>query len=330
MSVYSDSTPKMPATLVAQMLGVTLQAIHKQLKIKGIQLPKLGNKSFITHSVAKELFNLDFKRKSMAFQIVKGGTGKTTAMHNISCAASLYGAKILCIDIDPQGNLTDSFNVNPENVPVMIDLIEEEASVETAIIKAEEGIDIIPSRIENVTLDSKLAISKAPLHNLFSNILEPVINNYDFIFIDCPPMMGHSVTAATLYADLVVIPLNPDKFSAKGLTILKAELKNLQKQYKKSIVYKVFLNKFSGNTILSDKAIQTTISRESDIGNALTTAVRQSQEIPNITDVGLNLFSGLKKSTAREDFNLLTRELLNINLVQMSKTRHKELSNAEY
>ncbi len=306
------SQPKMPTTRVAEILGISLQAVHKQLKAFDILPTKLGTKSYITHSAAKILLKQDFKRKKIAFQIVKGGTGKTTTLHNISCAASLYGAKILVIDLDPQGNLTDAFGVNAESTPVMIDLVENQANVRQAIVNVEEGIDIIPSRIENVTLDSRLALNKSPLHNILLNILESVEKDYDFVFLDCPPMMGHAVTAASLYVDTILVPLNPDKFSANGLQILKKELNNINKQYKVNIRYKVFLNKFSGNTILSDKAIQTTIATEMESGNALTTAVRQTQEIPNITDANLNMFSLLKQSTARDDFDLLTRELLEI------------------
>ncbi|WP_236870444.1 ParA family protein [Candidatus Bandiella numerosa] len=310
------SQPKMPATVAAELLGVSIQAIHKQLKSLDIKCPKIGNKSYITHSIAQKLFNLSFNKKKVAFQIVKGGTGKTTAMHNVSCAASLYGAKILAIDLDPQGNLTDAFNINPEEIPTMIDVIEENVRIEDAIIKAENGIDLIPSRIENVTLDSKLALTRAPLHNVFNNILERIEHNYDFIFLDCPPMIGHSVTAASLYVDVMLIPLNPDRFSAKGLQILKDEIKNIKKQYKKDLHYKIFLNKFSGNTILSDKTLQTVFNDESESGNTLNTAVRQSQEIPNVIDEKLNLFSSVKKSTAKDDFDLLTKELLGIKVIK--------------
>ncbi|MBY0580234.1 MAG: ParA family protein [Rickettsiales bacterium] len=310
------SQPKMPATVAAELLGVSIQAIHKQLKSLDIKCPKIGNKSYITHSIAQKLFNLSFNKKKVAFQIVKGGTGKTTAMHNVSCAASLYGAKILAIDLDPQGNLTDAFNINPEEIPTMIDVIEENVRIEDAIIKAEDGIDLIPSRIENVTLDSKLALTRAPLHNVFNNILERIEHNYDFIFLDCPPMIGHSVTAASLYVDVMLIPLNPDRFSAKGLQILKDEIKNIKKQYKKDLHYKIFLNKFSGNTILSDKTLQTVFNDESESGNTLNTAVRQSQEIPNVIDEKLNLFSSVKKSTAKDDFDLLTKELLGIKVIK--------------
>lgn len=114
----------------------------------------------------------------------------------------------------------------------------------------------------------------------------------------------------------MLIPLNPDRFSAKGLQILKDEIKNIKKQYKKDLNYKIFLNKFSGNTILSDKALQTIFNNESEKGNTLNTAVRQSQEIPNVIDQKLNLFSSVKKSTAKDDFDLLTKELLEIEVTK--------------
>ncbi|AIL66200.1 Plasmid partitioning protein ParA (plasmid) [Rickettsiales bacterium Ac37b] len=313
--------PKLAATYVAELLGITLQGLHKQLKSLGVQCPKLANKSYITHAIAQKLFNIDFKQQKIAFQIVKGGTGKTTSLHNISCAASLYGAKILAIDLDPQGNLTDAFAYDPYESPVLIDIINKEATLKEAIINVEEGIDLLPSRIENVILDSKLAMSKAPLDKILRHILAPIENDYDFIFIDCPPMMGHSVTAATLYSDSLVVPLNPDKFSAKGLKILKTELYNINNQYEQNIEYKVFLNKYNGNTILSDKAIQTTIAAEINSGNALTTAIRHTQEIPNITDMECNMFSALKNSLVRDDFDALTRELLNINIDSKKKNR---------
>jgi chromosome partitioning protein len=159
-------------------------------------------------------------------------------------------------------------------------------------------------------LDSKLVYEKYPLHSLFSDILSSIIDNYDFVFIDCPPTMGHSVTAASLFVDVILVPLNPDKFSAKGLKILKQEVANLKRVFKKDIKYKVFLNKFSGNTILSDKAITYIISDPDLDGKVLQTAVRFAQEVPNVTDTNRHLFSSLKKSPTKEDFNQLTMEIL--------------------
>jgi chromosome partitioning protein len=126
------------------------------------------------------------------------------------------------------------------------------------------------------------------------------------------PTMGQAVTAASLYADVILAPLNPDKFSAKGLKILKQEVAILNKSYKKNITYRVYLNKFSGKTILSDKAIASLISDKELEGKVLSTTVMHTQEIPNITDENRNIFNVLKKSIVRDDFDKLTRELLSI------------------
>lgn len=329
MKHVSTHIPKLTISHAANMLGITTQAVHKYCKSKGVPLPRLGNKSYISHVESKVLFSLTFKRKKIAFHIVKGGTGKTTTIHNIACCASAYGAKVLLIDLDPQANLTDTFSINAEESPVLIDVITGEATMEDSIINVEPGIDIIPSRIENVVLDSKLAVDKKPIHKLFSNLLKGIEDEYDYIFIDCPPTMGHSVTAASIYAGLVVTPLNPDKYSSKGLKILKDELAIIQSDFGISIDYRVYLNKFSGNTILSDKTISTTISEENAKGKALSTAVRLSQEIPNTVDMELNLFSSLKKSIPRDDFDLLTRELLEIDVLEQKNQRNSKSSSTK-
>ncbi|MHB9148353.1 MAG: hypothetical protein ACYC2U_08340, partial [Candidatus Amoebophilus sp.] len=132
-------------------------------------------------------------------------------------------------------------------------------------------------------------------------------------------------TAASLYADLVVSPLNPDKFSVKGLKILKQEIANIKKHYKKDVSYKIFLNKYSGITTLSDKTVTTVFSDPDMEGKTLDTAVKFLQEIPNTTDSNRNLFSNLKKSAAKDDFDRLTRELLGIspNTQRLKSVSHK-------
>lgn len=304
--------PKMSVAHAANFLDVSGQAVHKQLKLKNINCPKMGNKLYLTFEQAKQLFNIKFSHKVIVGQIVKGGTGKTTTIDNVASCANTYGARVLKIDADPQGNLTDACGIDPENKPVLIDVLTEGLDIKDAIVSISDGIDLIPSRIENVVLDNYIVNEKFPLHTLYSDLLEPIAHNYDFIFIDCPPTMGQAVTAASLAADIILAPLNPDKFSAKGLKILKREIDTLNKRFKMEVAYKVFLNKFSGKTILSDKAILSLMSDPDLEGRILETTVQFSQEIPNITDSNKNLFSTLKSSPTRDDFDRLTRELLGI------------------
>lgn len=310
--IICPNQPKMSIARAADFLNISVQGVHKQLKNKNITCLKIGNKSFITNEVAKSLFNITFKQKIIVSQIVKGGTGKTTSIENIASCANAYGAKVLKIDADPQGNLTDANGVDAEELPVLIDIVKGDVTISDSIVNIAHGVDLIPSRIENVILDNVLVNERLPLHTFYSDLLEPIINSYDFIFIDCPPTMGQSVTAATLFADVVLAPLNPDKFSAKGLKILKQEIDALSKKYKRNIVYKVFLNKFSSKTILSDKAVVSLISDKELEGKVLSTTVQFTQDIPNTTDSNRSLFSNLKESSVREDFDRLTRELLEI------------------
>lgn len=319
--------PKRAISDVAEFLGISMQAVHKQLKNKNINCEKVGNKSYLTFDTAKELFNFNFKQKKIAVQIVKGGTGKTTTINNIASCANTYGARVLIIDADPQGNLTDANGIDAENYPVLIDLLKGDAIIHESIVTVSNGLDLIPSRIENVILDNEIVNGRYPLEKLYNNLLSSIENNYDFIFIDCPPTMGQAVTAASLYADTILAPLNPDKFSAKGLKILKQEVDTLNKRFEKKIEYRVFLNKFSAKTILSDKAIMSLISDPELEGKVLSTTVQYAQEIPNITDDNKSSFSNLKKSLVRDDFDRLTRELLDISIEAFSKDEKVQSKN---
>ena len=322
--------PKLSIANAASFLGITVQGVHRQLKNKNLhsRCPKIGNKAYINHEIAKELFAIQFKRQHIAGQIVKGGTGKTTTIDNLASCANVYGARVLLIDADPQGNLTDANGVDAEKYPILIDVIKDkDISIHDCVVKICNGIDLIPSRIENVVLDNEIVNKRLPLDKFYANILEPIENNYDIIFIDCPPTMGQAVTAASLYVDTILAPLNPDKFSAKGLKILKQEVETLNNTYKKNINYRVYLNKFSGKTILSDKAIVSLLSDPELEGKVLQTTVQYAQEIPNITDENKNVFKVMKKSSVREDFDRLTRELLEIQPrnyrdIQMDVTRN--------
>ncbi len=81
---------KITAAEAANQLKITLQALHKQLKVKNLSFEKSQNRVFFGHETARKLFKLDFKKKIVAFQIVKGGTGKTSIAHAVSIKANLY------------------------------------------------------------------------------------------------------------------------------------------------------------------------------------------------------------------------------------------------
>ncbi len=156
-------------------------------------------------------------KKIISFQIVKGRTGKTSITHSFAIRANLYGARVLCVDIDQQGNLSQAFNIDSKNLPVMIDIINNKASISESIVNISEGLDILPSRIENAVLDNFFMLNKFPLERVCFDLIHQVFNKYDLVLIDCPPALGQSVAAATLASDIVIAPVTPEQFSLSGL-----------------------------------------------------------------------------------------------------------------
>ena len=140
---------RITAVDAAKLKKVTTQAIHKELRAKELMSFKNNNRVYFGHDTARSVFNHKFKKSIISFQIVKGGTGKTSMAHSFAIRANLYGAKVLCIDLDQQGNLSQAFGVNCDNSPVMVDVINDINLINSAVINIAPGIDILPSRIEN-------------------------------------------------------------------------------------------------------------------------------------------------------------------------------------
>ena len=303
---------KITAAETAALLGITLQGVHKQLKVNSLAYEKSQNRVYFGYETAKSLFKIPFKQKIVAIQIVKGGTGKTSLTHSIAIRANLYGAKVLCIDLDQQGNLTQAFQINPEETPVMIDVLKESIDIKDAIINFSPGLDIIPSRIENAVLDSTIMIGRYALDRVYKDKLAPLKQHYDLIILDCPPALGQSVAAATLASDVIIAPVTPEKFCLSGLKITSQELNSLENNFNKKIPMRVVLNKFDSRTSLSHEVLSTLIKHPIYGENIYKSYIRASQEFPNAIAKGQSIFDSLKNTIAKEDVDLLTREILEI------------------
>lgn len=303
---------KMTAFDAAHFLGVTLQSIHKQLKQKKLLSYKNQNRVYFGHDTAQKLFKINFNKKIVSFQIVKGGTGKTSITHSLALRANLYGARVLCIDIDQQGNLSQAFNIDAKDSPIMIDILAKNISIKNAIISVSKGLDVLPSRIENAVLDNYIMLHKYPLDKVYAELLKEIYQNYDLILIDCPPALGQSVAAATLASDIVIAPVTPEQFSLSGLKISFEEINTLSYRFKHDICFKIVLNKFDTRTALSDEVLTKLLNHELFKNLICNTFIRNCQEFPNVIYSGTNIFATLKNTSAKEDIDLFTKEILDL------------------
>ncbi len=151
----------------------------------------------------------------------KGGVGKTTTALNLTTALSLKGYRILTVDIDPQGNATMASGVNKyETDRTVYELLIEELPVRDVIItETTGGYDLIAANGDATAAEIRLMEVFAREIRL-RNALAPIRDDYDFIFIDCPPALNLLTVNAMSAADSVLVPMQCEYFALEGLTAL--------------------------------------------------------------------------------------------------------------
>jgi chromosome partitioning protein len=156
----------------------------------------------------------------------KGGVGKTTTTVNIAAALARFGAKVLVIDLDPQGNASTALGINHHgDIPSIYDVLVEGKPLSSVIQKStEEGalfcapsnIDLAGAEIQMFSIDRREYLLRDALENFFA---EPG-NDYHYVFIDCPPSLGLLTINAFTSAREVLIPIQCEYYALEGLTQL--------------------------------------------------------------------------------------------------------------
>lgn len=159
--------------------------------------------------------------KIIAFANQKGGVGKTTTCINVSAFIAAMGKKVLIVDMDPQGNASSGVGIQKTSqTKTIYNVIDKDAFVEEVIVHtAIEGLDIIPSTVDLAGAEIELVHMQHREH-IVKGILDRIKNNYDFIFIDCPPSLGLLTVNALSAADSVIIPIQCEFFPLEGLSQL--------------------------------------------------------------------------------------------------------------
>ena len=144
----------------------------------------------------------------------KGGVGKTTSVSSLGVALARMGKRVLLVDLDAQGNLTDTLTQTPGDRSIYDSL----RTLETLpVVKIREGLDLCPSSIDLVSMDLELADKREREFRL-SQLLQGL--DYEYILLDCPPSLGLLTINALTASTKVIIPLTPEALPAKGLGTL--------------------------------------------------------------------------------------------------------------
>ena len=152
----------------------------------------------------------------------KGGVGKTTTAINLAGALAESGLRVLCIDMDPQANLTAGLGINLNSVDKsMADVLADGRSTLSEVILATEsgGIAVAPAHIDLASTEGEL-FTALGREQILREALEGQIVDYDYVIIDCPPNLGLLTVNGLVAANGVIIPVQTQYYAMKGLTNL--------------------------------------------------------------------------------------------------------------
>ncbi|MPZ95679.1 MAG: AAA family ATPase [Propionibacteriales bacterium] len=155
--------------------------------------------------------------RTLAIANQKGGVAKTTTVASLGAALAELGRKVLLVDLDPQACLTFSVGVDPEDLDSSVhNVLLGTAEARELIISTDEGPDLLAATIELAGAEAALLTRTGREHALRIG-LEPVNSDYDWVLLDCPPSLGILTVAALSAADEVLIPLQCETLSHRGV-----------------------------------------------------------------------------------------------------------------
>lgn len=186
--------------------------------------------------------------KTIAVVNQKGGVGKTTTAVNLTAALHDLGLKILLVDFDPQANASSGLGVDKRKAKYSVyDVVINSTPVRDAIVQTQYG-DVLPSSANLAGAAVELITAEYREHQL-EKALEPVKNEYDVIFIDCPPSLEMLTLNGLCAADSILVPVQCEYFALEGLSDLMSTLRMVKRRINPRLeIFAVALTMYDGRT----------------------------------------------------------------------------------
>jgi chromosome partitioning protein len=177
----------------------------------------------------------DDMSRIIAVAMQKGGVGKTTTTINLAAGLAELGLRVLAVDLDPQGNLTQHAGFDPERIsPTVYDLLRAELEGRPvdplqAIVQSTEGFSLLPAQPELSLVELSL-MNTLSREKVLSTVLEPLTGLYDFILIDCSPSLNLLVINALTAARSVLIPIQTEYMAARGALMVLSTIETVKQK----------------------------------------------------------------------------------------------------
>lgn len=242
----------------------------------------------------------------------KGGVGKTTTTINLCAGVGKLGKKVLLVDIDPQGNATSGLGVDKsDGNPIIYDVLVNETDPKDAIRQSSaENVSIIGSNNELAGLEIELA-REGNWENILRDKLLIIKNDFDYIFIDCPPSLGILSILGLVASDSVIIPIQCEYYALEGVSQLFETIKLVRKGLNPDLeIEGVVLSMFDGRTNLSIQVVEEV--KNFFKGKVYVSLIPRNVRLAEAPSYGMSIMDYDSKSKGSEAYMELAEEFLEL------------------
>ena len=238
----------------------------------------------------------------------KGGVGKTTTTVNLTAALTEAGKKVLMCDFDPQANATSGFGVDKRKVKYSVyDVIVNEVPAESAIIKTRFG-DVLPASADLAGAAVELLTLPEPNYRL-KQALDTVKDQYDLIFIDCPPSLEMLTLNGLAAANGILVPVQCEYYALEGLSDLMSTLRAVKKRMNPTLeIFGVALTMFDGRTNFSTQVAQEV--RKHFPGKVYATVIPRNIRLAEAPSHGLPVTAYDRSSKGANAYRAMAQEII--------------------
>ena len=247
------------------------------------------------------------KAKVIAFANQKGGVAKTTTTLNLAAAFAEQGHRVLCVDMDPQGNLTMSQGIDPDTLEQsMFDVLVHDLSIREVIKRRE--IDVACASID--LAGAEIAMStKIGRERSLTKALLAVDEDYDWVFIDTPPSLGLLTVNALTAADQVIVPVQCEYLSMRGLLQLQNTLAMIRENLNPDVqIAGILPTMVDTRTLHAKEALE--ILEENFGDRVFGARIRKTVRFAEAPVKGMSVLKYDPKGTAADAYRQLAKEVL--------------------